>query len=190
MGMPAAVPPSVADSPYFTVQQVLAMPDDGLRRELVYGELLVSPAPRLRHQLVAFRLARSLADYCDREGIGRAFMSPADLTWGRNDLLVMPDVFVIGADELAITEWQALRNIPFVAEITSPSTRGHDRFRKRAVYRDQRVSCYWIIDPESGPAEVWTPGASFPTYEAERLTWQPTGASSPFVVELAGLRAP
>ena len=47
-----------------------------------------------------------------------------------------------------------------------------------------------VIDPESGPAEVWTPDASFPVYETERLTWQPAGASAPFVVELAGLRAP
>ena len=35
----------------YTVEEVLAFPSDGNRYELVHGELLVTPAPRNRHQL-------------------------------------------------------------------------------------------------------------------------------------------
>ena len=38
---------------YYTADMVRALPDDGKRYEVVYGELLVTPAPRLWHQEVA-----------------------------------------------------------------------------------------------------------------------------------------
>ncbi len=44
MGMAAPV--------YYTADMVRAMPDDGNRYEVVYGELLVTPSPRPWHQIV------------------------------------------------------------------------------------------------------------------------------------------
>src|SRR5215475_934401 len=44
----------------FTVEDLTEMPDDGRRYELVDGVLVVSPAPRPRHQLAAFRLGEIL----------------------------------------------------------------------------------------------------------------------------------
>mgnify|MGYP001160580356 CR=1 FL=1 len=183
MGMSAPV------SPYLTVEQVLAMPDDGQRHELVYGELLVSPGPNLRHQWVVGSLFAQLREYCVREGLGRVFGAPADITWGRNDTLVQPDVFVMGPGDAHVTEWRDARDILLAAEVLSPSTRHHDRYRKRIVYRDRGVPLYWIIDPVEGPAEVWTPDASFPMYQETTLTWHPAGASAPFEVTLEALRA-
>ena len=54
------------------VERVQALPADGNKYELVWGELLVSPAPRLVHQRVTFRLARWIADYCDAHQLGEA----------------------------------------------------------------------------------------------------------------------
>ncbi|MGQ0650198.1 MAG: hypothetical protein ACT4P7_21860 [Gemmatimonadaceae bacterium] len=44
---------------YYTVDEVLAFPDDGNRYELVYGELLLSPTPRVAHQRVVMDLVMS-----------------------------------------------------------------------------------------------------------------------------------
>ena len=44
----------------YTVDEVLAFPDDGNRYELVDGELLVTPAPSMPHQLVLGELAIEL----------------------------------------------------------------------------------------------------------------------------------
>lgn len=112
---------SAPASPYFTVDQVLALPDDGQRYELAYGELLVSPSPSLPHKLVAGRLIRAIADYCDRERVGQAFYSPADLTWGRDDVLLQPDVFVIGREDDGLMSWGSLRHIALVAEVLRAS---------------------------------------------------------------------
>ena len=40
----------------YTADMVRALPDDGKRYEAVYGELLVTPAPRAWHQEVLQRL--------------------------------------------------------------------------------------------------------------------------------------
>ncbi len=50
MGMPAPL------QEYYTVDEVLAFPNDGNRYELAYGKLLVSPSPVLWHQVLAGRL--------------------------------------------------------------------------------------------------------------------------------------
>ncbi|MSR01550.1 MAG: hypothetical protein EXR94_02235 [Gemmatimonadetes bacterium] len=47
----------------WTREQVLALPDDGNRYELVDGELLVSPAPRWVHQTGVKRLLFLLDPY-------------------------------------------------------------------------------------------------------------------------------
>ena len=61
MGMPAPA--------YYTADMVRALPEDGNRYEVVYGELLVTPAPRLWHQEVAIRLLQALREYLDRDGV-------------------------------------------------------------------------------------------------------------------------
>ncbi|MEP7346085.1 MAG: Uma2 family endonuclease [Gemmatimonadaceae bacterium] len=170
---------------YHTVDQVLSFPTDENRYELVYGELLVSPAPSLRHQLIVTRLAVLLSGYCTREKVGRALVSPADLTWGRDDVLAQPDVFVIGDQDASVQQWRDVRHVPLIAEVISPSTGHHDRFRKRALYRDRRVDVYWIVDPDAAFAEVWTPNVRFPAIEREQLTWHPERAEKALVIPLA-----
>lgn len=178
MGMPAPL------QEYYTVEDVLSLPSDGNRYELVYGKLLVSPSPNFPHQDVLLRLYRKVADYCDAHSIGLAMLAPADITWGRDDVLTQPDLFVIAQDERHLRNWAKFRAIPFIAEVLSPSTRSHDRFDKRRVYQDRGVACYWIIDGINRQVEVWTPEAHFPVVERERVTWHPHGASVPLVIEI------
>lgn len=183
MGMPANA------QTYYTVDEVLAFPDDGNRYELVYGELLVSPTPRVLHQRVVMRLTHILLEYCEREGVGEVFGVPADLTWGRQDVITQPDIFVVAREDAGFQHWAEVRRVPLIAEVLSPSTKCHDRFGKRLVYSDQRVDVYWILDAEEDFAEVWTPDAQFPVVERQRLTWYPAGASAPLVIDLAALLA-
>ncbi len=174
---------------YLTVDEVLAFPDDGNRYELVFGELLVSPTPRLRHQRVVNRLADALRPYCEREGVVEVFAVPADLSWGRTDVLTQPDVFVLPPEYRSGAEWTDVRYVPLVAEVLSPSTARYDRFNKRLAYRDVGVPTYWILDADARIAEVWTPDALAPRIEREVLRWHPANVSAPLVVELAALFA-
>ena len=48
---------------YWTADMVRALPDDGKQYETVNGELLVSPAPRVWHEVIVDRLSGYLRDY-------------------------------------------------------------------------------------------------------------------------------
>ncbi len=174
---------------YWTAEMVRQLPDDVNRYEVVYGELLVTPAPRLDHQLLVSRLAVAIANYLEHEPVGVMLTSPAAISWGQ-DVLVQPDVFVIPLDEARTGDWSKLRSLLVVAEVLSPTTARADRFTKRRRYQEARVPVYWVVDGADQQVEVWTPDAEFPTVERERLVWRPAGARQGFTLELAELFRP
>jgi Uma2 family endonuclease len=181
MGMPAPI--------YYTADMVRAMPDDGNRYEVVYGELLVTPAPRLWHQVLVKRLGLALEAYLRRHPIGELLMSPADISWGA-DVLVQPDVFVVPPDEARTLTWSRITTLLLVAEILSPSSARADRFIKRLRYREAGVPVYWVVDGDDRSVEIWTPADDFPAVQRERLVWHPPGAGQPFTLDLADLFRP
>jgi Uma2 family endonuclease len=174
---------------YYTADMVREMPDDGNRYEVVYGELLVTPAPRLWHQVLVQRLSATLAFYLGSEPAGTVLASPADISWGR-DVLVQPDVFVISSEEARTLTWSRVRTLLLVAEVLSPSTARSDRSLKRLRYREAGVPLYWVVDGDERWVEIWTPADDFPAVERERLVWHPAGASAPFTLILEELFRP
>lgn len=174
---------------YYTADMVRAMPDDGNRYEVVYGELLVTPAPRLWHQVLVQRLSVALELYLRTEPAGMVLTAPADISWGA-DVLVQPDVFVVLRDEARTLAWSSVRTLLLVAEVLSPSTGRGDRILKRLRYREAGVPLYWVVDGDERSVEVWTPEDSFPVLERERLVWQPPGARVPFSLSLEELFRP
>jgi Uma2 family endonuclease len=180
----------MAAPPYYTADMVRALPDDGKRYELVHGELLVTPSPRGGHQLLVTRLATALTHYLDEYRVGVALVAPADISWGRSDLLVQPDVFVLPPGPIDTMEWGDARHLLLAVEVLSPSSLRADRFTKRRVYQEQGVPLYWVVDRDARQVEVWTPDAQFPAVERDHLVWHPTGAPLPFTLSLAGLFRP
>jgi len=174
---------------YFTAEMVRALPDDGQRYEVVHGELLVTPSPRLWHQEIVGRLAFAIRTYLTREPVGHALASPADISFAP-DTLVQPDVFVVPLDQARTLKWTEIRRLLLVVEVLSPSSARADRFTKRRWYQEAGVPVYWLVDADAQAVEVWTPEARSPALERERLTWEPEGARQPFVLELGELFKP
>jgi Uma2 family endonuclease len=171
---------------FYTADMVRALPDDGKRYETVHGELLVTPAPRLWHQVVVQRLSMALGQYLDRHPIGQVISSPADISWSP-DTLVQPDVFVAELSEIRTLDWDNVKHLLLAVEVLSPSSVRADRFTKRRLYQEVRVPAYWVVDADRHEIEVWTPDATFPTTERERVTWRPEGAGEEFALELVEL---
>jgi Uma2 family endonuclease len=181
MGMAAPV--------YYTADMVRALPDDGNRYEVVYGELLVTPAPRPWHQIIVHRLSVAIDHYLQRQPVGLVLASPADISWGP-DVLVQPDVFVVPPEEARTLTWSSMRTLLLVAEVLSPSSIRGDRFLKRVRYREAGVPLYWLVDGDQRTVEIWTPSDDFPTIEREQLVWHPLGVRDPFRLSLEELFRP
>ena len=171
---------------YYTADMVRALPDDGNRYELVWGELLVSPSPRTPHQRGVGRIFVLLTAYCTEWGAAEAFISPADISWS-DDTLVQPDVFVVPIEQATAGNWTSMQDLLLVAEVLSPSTARYDRFSKRRLYQDRRVPLVWLFDIDRAHVEVWTPGDVQPTIVRDQLTWHPKGASAPLLLDVAAL---
>ena len=181
MGMAAPV--------YYSAEMVLALPDDGKRYETVHGELLVTPAPRAWHQEVLGRVEWDLRRFLHDHQVAHLFASPADISWGP-DILVQPDLFVVNLEQARTLDWSQMQDLFLTVEVLSPSTSRHDRFTKRRLYQEVGIPLYWIVDPDQESVEVWTPEATFPAVERERVVWRPEGAGEPLTIELEHLFQP
>ncbi|MGS0686227.1 Uma2 family endonuclease [Nakamurella sp. GG22] len=133
------MPRGVAD---WTVDDLDALPDDGLRYEMLDGILLVSPAPTRRHQRAVVQLGLLLAAACPRDM--EALVAPLD--W-RPDIRtsLQPDVLVLKNRDLSAPVNESMI---LAVEVLSPSTRRKDSIYKRSKYEDAGVQNYWIVDPE------------------------------------------
>jgi Uma2 family endonuclease len=174
---------------YYSAEMVRALPDDGNRYETVHGELLVTPAPRVWHQEIVFRLGHGLHGYLADIGLGHLFQSPADISWGP-DTLVQPDLFVVELDQARSLDWSQMNDLLLTIEVLSPTTARYDRHTKRRLYQEVGIPDYWIVDPDEKLIEVWTPEDQFPTVERERVRWKPEGVEQEFVMDLAELFKP
>ena len=143
---------AVAPDRLLTYEDYAAFPDDGIRREIVNGEVYELSAPKVRHQRLVGRLYVALVLYVSEHGGGEVFVSPIDVLLSKHDV-VQPDVVFVASDRAAIVTEPNLRGAPtLVVEVVSDPR--HDRVRKRALYARADVSEYWIVDPDADRIEI------------------------------------
>ena len=178
MGMPDTLTPV-----YWTADMARRLPEDGNRYEVVYGELLVTPAPRLWHQILVLRLASALPGvprWVSRIGAWHSPLPPT--SHGDRTCCCNRTCSSRRWSRRGPSNGGGIRDLLLVAEVLSPSTPRHDRFAKRRRYQEARVPLYWIVDGDARQVEVWTPDDAFPRIEHDRLVWQPEGAGAPFTL--------
>jgi len=166
----------------WTGERVRALPDDGLRYELVDGELLVTPSPGWTHQSAVAALFRRLDEYVGSYALGWVRFAPADLSLGEDEVL-QPDLFVIPA-ALNPRSWQEVRALLLVIEVLSPGTARYDRLIKRRRYQRAPVPEYWIVDLDARLVERWKPDDTRPEILTETLEWTPAPGLKPLEIEL------
>jgi Uma2 family endonuclease len=132
-----------------TYQDLLAMPEDGLRHELIDGVHYVSAAPRPRHQLVLARLLGRIENYLRERPVGVLLPGPADVVFTDHDVVEPDLLFVSRARREILTELNISGGAPeLMVEILSPSTRRRDLVLKHRLYERWGVDQYWIVDPQ------------------------------------------
>jgi Uma2 family endonuclease len=169
----------------WTVDDLLDLPDDGNRYEVLDGELLESPAPSLAHQRAVVLLLRILTDYLVLHPVGEALISPADIVFSPRRL-VQPDVFALPfmPERTRASRFQDVGRLLLAAEVISPSTAHVDRVKKRHAYREERVPDYWIVDLDSRTFERSTPVDERVDVLDRFIDWLPAGAAEPLRIDI------
>ncbi len=131
----------------FTFQDLLQIPEDGLRHEILDGEHVVTSYPNLNHQRVSRNMQFQLYEQIERTGRGEVFNAPAGVRLSEEDV-VEPDLFVVLTERSEIMLETHVEGPPdLIVEILSKSTGRRDRGIKKRTYEAFGVREYWIVDP-------------------------------------------
>jgi Uma2 family endonuclease len=159
--MAVAAPPKS-----WTTEEMLALPENGIERWLVRGQLrekLKTVHNRLHSHIMA-RTASSLANWSDQQPAprGAVFCGNAGVRLRRNpDTTVGVDVAYVSAEILArqTDELPLIEGPPLlVVEILSPSDTQEEINEKIDDYLAAGVVLVWIIDPHHRTVEIFRSG--------------------------------
>jgi Uma2 family endonuclease len=139
-----------------TVDDLEAMPEDGNRYEVIEGELFVSCAPGLTHQIVTSNIIHILRDYLDEHPLGAIVPTPG-LIFDRYSGVIPDLVFYTHQRGAEIIAREKLNAAPeLVIEILSPGRPNieRDRVAKFQLYGKYGVQEYWIVDIDQRAVEI------------------------------------
>jgi Uma2 family endonuclease len=151
-------------------EDLLLLPDDGKRHEIIDGEHYVNPAPYLIHQILLVRLTLAIGNHLAAQGGGQLFVAPADVVFSPDDV-VEPDLFFISNARRGIRTPKNVQGAPdLVIEILSEGNRRYDEVTKRDLYRRYGVTEYWIVDPELQLVKIHRGGEKIEVSEGSLTT--------------------
>ncbi|MGW6727810.1 Uma2 family endonuclease [Nocardia sp. NPDC055029] len=149
-------------SDHWTAADLDQMPDDGLRYEVLNGQLVVNAAPKPMHQWLIKRLTQVLDAVVPAE---RVVMDGVGVLIGDDEPI--PDLMVATGS----IDWYG-RGVPvgqveLAVEVVSKSTTLQDRLVKPVLYAQAGIPTYWRFEINSFKGQL--PGEALPVLFAYSL---------------------
>lgn len=131
----------------YTIEDIYALPD-GVRAELIDGQIYYMATPTRTHQRILLSLSRMIADYIDSEGGDcEVNIAPFSVFLNNDDKnYVEPDILIV-CDPSKLDEKGCHGAPDWIIEIISPGNKAMDYFKKLFKYQAAKVREYWIVDP-------------------------------------------
>jgi len=143
-----------------TYEDLLLLPEDGLRHEIIDGEHYVNASPLEKHQRVSYNFIVEIGIYLRQHPVGRLYHAPFDVVFSQYDV-VEPDLMFISNERREIITSRNVQGSPdLLVEILSPSNTRYDEVTKRALYERTGVGEYWIVDPVNDTVRVFRRNAA------------------------------
>jgi Uma2 family endonuclease len=142
----------------WTTADLERFPDaDDLRYEIINGELHVTKAPDIYHQIVAGRIAAALDAWSTQNG-GYTIPAPGIILPDEDNLI--PDVVWVSDARFhaSLGDDHKLHALPeLVLEVLSPGKQNEERDREKKldVYARGGVKEYWIVDWPNRTLEIY-----------------------------------
>lgn len=140
-----------------TADELLRMPDDGWRYELLRGRLLREPPAGAEHSRLGVTLGARLREFVRARKLGFVFGADCGFRIAADpDTVRAPDAAFVAAERLPTGPPRGY--VPFApdlaVEIVSPSDRMSDVTRKVIDCLDAGTRAVWVIDPATRTAAV------------------------------------
>jgi Uma2 family endonuclease len=139
------------DATRTTADELLQMPDDGMRHELVLGELRVMTPPGYEHGRVALEVGRVLANHVKENDLGVTVAAETGFILSRDpDTVRAPDTAFISrerAEAVGRTRkyWPGAPD--FAVEVVSPDDSFHEVEEKALAWLAAGTLVVLVLDP-------------------------------------------
>lgn len=140
-----------------TADEFKSLPETTAIVELIEGVVIMSPAPKDRHQQVLLRLVRLVHLLLPIVPSGELRFAPTDVYLDGSNA-VQPDLFWVNAqrDRCALGDDEYWYGAPdLIVEVLSSATAARDRGVKFDLYAKHGVSEYWLVDTTAQFVEVY-----------------------------------
>ncbi|HEU0299552.1 MAG TPA: Uma2 family endonuclease [Longimicrobium sp.] len=145
-----------------TVDELLAMPEDGMRRELVAGELREMTPVGRPHARTHQRINRSLDAHVLERGLGEVYSEYGYVLESEPATVRAPDLSFVRTDRLGESSDQGyFVGVPDLAiEIVSPNDRLSEVRAKVKEYLDAGTPMVIVADPQNRDVLVYRSGGA------------------------------
>lgn len=133
----------------YTLEDVLNLPADAPRVELVNGVILVVPSPTADHQNICSLLWSWLRQHAPDEFTAVQAVGVAV----EFDRTYEPDVLLLRSEANGARHFFPADQVVIAIEVVSPHTRARDRFAKPAEYAAAGIPFFWRV--EQDPVHVF-----------------------------------
>jgi len=142
-----------------TAEELMQLPRGYYRAELINGELIKMPVPKVPHGRIAMRLGLPLVQFISDQNLGEAYISEIGFQLTRNpDTVLGPDLSFISKERLErIGEtkgyWQGPPDL--AVEVLSPGDRPGKVNKKIAPWFSFGTKQVWIVDQKHSTVTVY-----------------------------------
>ena len=144
-----------------TAEELLRLPDDGMRHELIDGVMTTMSPSGSRHTWIALRFGGRLDSFVTQHGLGRAFGADGGfLLRRRPDLLRAPDAAFVRQERVDVvgeTDEYCPEPPDLAVEVVSPTDRPGEIARKVAQYLAHGTRMVIVVYPDTRSARVHRP---------------------------------
>lgn len=149
---------TATDKVRWTTADLVLLPDNGNRYEIIDGELFVTRAPHWKHQKACGRIFTALDIWSQSTSLGEPSLAPGIIFSDFDN--VIPDVAWASKERLAVILDNAghLTAAPeLIVEVLSAGIENErrDREAKLKLYSSRGVQEYWIVDWQRQQIEVY-----------------------------------
>lgn len=142
-----------------TADELLHMPDDGYRYDLIEGELRKMSPPGSAHEFVAMEVAMRLAEHVRQHQLGQVFAAETGFRIGRNpDTVLAPDASFVRKERIAangITDEYFPEAPALIVEVISPGDTAEEVDDKMPRWLAAGVELGWVMYPKGRTVTVY-----------------------------------